>query len=305
MQALLDNFNPNVPIRLSENECTYTGYTRLIYLIDLNVSSNIIQEFLKNTDDDINDIFESYTPIAWLCSCARIYNLDTLKVMVKYGANIKNTGYHNLLRYVITVSKVEDINLIHYLLEQNLRVGTGYITSLIRHNLITSFRKEAIKHMIENKQDLNEREEWTGLTALSRACLLHRLDNIQFLLDLGADPNAPGNCHYGSFNNHCIINLLLFNGLPEKDSLQKIMDACYLLFQYGAVFKLVNDRGETVRSLLENKYYEKNDTYLQKYRCRFWNDIDEDGNTNVDKIIKFLEQFCVFSYTKSARNVAK
>lgn len=313
MQALLDNFNPNSPIRLSDDECTYTGYTKLIYLIDLDVSPDIIQEFLKNTSDDINKKYEYRTAIAWLCSSTRIYNFETLKVMIKYGANIDNVMLGNLLQYVITCSQVQDIDLIHYLVKQKLSVTVGDISCLIRYNSMTSFHRQVIMILIENGLDLNEKEDWTGHTILSKLCMSLELDKIQFLLDLGVNPNAPGDCHYSDFKNHCIINLLMFNPMiitsnkmTDECILQKIMESCYILFQYGATFELVTERGKTLRSLLENRYDDVNDIYPGKYRCRFWNNITDDDNiSNVDKIIKYLEQFCARSYVKSARNIAK
>ena len=165
----------------------------------------------------------------------------------------------------------------YYNKPQIVKILLKHINELSIHEAAAANLLEQVQAMVENSADALEAVSDHGFTPLGMATHFGNEDIVRFLLEKGADPNAPSKNGYNVYPLHAAIGSG-FDGIakmlieaggevnvlqPSRNSPLRLaaqtgnIDLIILLLENGAQVAIKNEMGKTASDLASEKGHEE------------------------------------------------
>lgn len=202
-------------------------------LMNATYSGNIeIIKLLLEHDADI-EIRQRNGLTALILACDEyeefVSNVEIVKLLLQYGADVNARSNDGATALILAVEN-ENIDIVDLLLEKGADIHFRYTNSkyTILHKATIIGNNNIIKLLLDNGSYIEEMDE-NGLTPLSIAILLNKIDTVKFLIQNGANVNLKYKktislLRLALDKDIKIIKLLIENGANINETLKTPMD---------------------------------------------------------------------------------
>ncbi|MCL2888659.1 MAG: ankyrin repeat domain-containing protein [Elusimicrobia bacterium] len=234
------------------------------------------QQILAELENGANPNYIDYqTPLFNVIM--RNDDLETVKAFIKYGANVKQTD-ENGVTTLLEAAKYGNLEIIKHLLEngssydeRDAKGQSAFLRAAMKENISgpSKIEPEVLELCLNAGADINERSAKEGKTALHFAVINKSPAALEFLLEKGADIDAPDYARYDTplmlavqdFTDLEVIEILLKNGaradipnsldrLPYPFVVQCHRDQIAELFKKYGITDETPDPAHVIRSIL-------------------------------------------------------
>ena len=205
-------------------------------------------QYLVEHGADVNAISEKYTPRSVLLIAEMKEQVAIVRFLLEHGADIKNGDF------LLSSVRNGNLEIVRLLLEHganpnvlNLQIAA---TPLIYALIHQPNNQALIKMLLDYGADPNLSNNAVGTTPIMIAAYKGQPENVQLLINAGADVNATE-------QDGSTALMWILTWLKNEEADQKRLSCARLLLEHGADVNAVDSRGKTVlaQTPAKSKHY--------------------------------------------------